>query len=136
MKTIRTYQNVGEAGFAQSLLESAGIEATLDHEAAGSLISTGIMPVRLQVAEEEFAQAEQILAAHPVHFVKLEECPRLGFWKGGAIGLATGAAMSFLVAAGGGEFRVTCVGVFLIFVSSGLVGANLPDFRCFKKGDE
>ena len=42
METLRSYNNVGEAGFAQSLLEASGIPASLEHEAATSLSPAGV----------------------------------------------------------------------------------------------
>jgi len=62
MKTIRRYGNIGEAGYAKSLLEAAGIEASLADENAGTLLP-GLAPwgMRLQVEESDEERAVQIL---------------------------------------------------------------------------
>lgn len=63
MVTIRTYFNVSEAGFAHSLLESRGIHPFLLGENAFTLESVGALGgIRLQVPEEEAAEATSILA--------------------------------------------------------------------------
>ena len=62
MITIRTYFNVSEAGFAQSLLESRGIHAFLHGENAFTMESIAALGgIRLQVPEEEAAEAKGIL---------------------------------------------------------------------------
>lgn len=62
MKTIRTYINAAEAGFASSLLESAGIQTLLKGEESfmltPGLVSGGI---QLQVDEEEAERAVRLL---------------------------------------------------------------------------
>jgi hypothetical protein len=124
MKTIRSYQNIGEAGFAQSLLEAAGIPAVLQHEAAAVFAPMGVCAARLEVPEENAAEADRILAEHPVHFADMEDVPRFGFWRGSAFGLL---AYLFVVA-----FLLVVTSVFyfnvglLILVSfvGGIVGVN------------
>jgi hypothetical protein len=62
MKTIRTYRTVAEAGFAQSLLEAAGIDASLPYEfAATSSPEFGIWGIELQVEEQDVKRAMAIL---------------------------------------------------------------------------
>src|SRR4051794_14417986 len=90
MKTVRSYQNIGEAGFAQSLLEAAGIPAVLEHEAAAVFMPMGVCAVQLQVADDDLAEASRILREHPVHFSDVEDVPRFGFWRGSSIGLVLG----------------------------------------------
>lgn len=62
MKTVRTYGNLAEAGFAASLLEAAGIKALMADE--GSYTS-GYGPVcgglRVQVEEADFERALRVL---------------------------------------------------------------------------
>ncbi|MEA3207305.1 MAG: hypothetical protein QOE70_362 [Chthoniobacter sp.] len=66
MKTVKTFGNLAEAGFACSLLEAAGVPATLADEQSflmlPGLASGGI---RLQVEDAEFDRAFQILAQGP-----------------------------------------------------------------------
>jgi hypothetical protein len=62
MKTIRTYDNLGEAGFAQSLLEASGIDAALLDQNVGASGEAFVMGgMRLQVPEEDFDRAVEIL---------------------------------------------------------------------------
>ena len=62
MRTIRTFQNLAQAGFAQSLLEAAGIDATLPHEfAATSSPEFAVWGVKLQVPEADVDRAIEIL---------------------------------------------------------------------------
>jgi hypothetical protein len=67
MKTVKTFGNLAEAGFASSLLESAGIKALLaDEENFQWNPGLAMSGIRLQVAEEDFARAEKLLAEGPV----------------------------------------------------------------------
>jgi hypothetical protein len=73
MITIRRYGNVAEAGFAESLLISEGIEVFLADEEAGALGAQYVpWGMRLQVRQEDVDRALQILeeketaAAYPV----------------------------------------------------------------------
>lgn len=61
MKTVKTYSNLAEAGFADSLLEAAGIPALLADEQS-FLWSYGMaIPIRLQVEDADFERAKQVL---------------------------------------------------------------------------
>lgn len=62
MKTIRTYINVAEAGFAVSLLEAAGIKALL-HGEESFLMTPGLATggIRLQVEPEDEERAVRLL---------------------------------------------------------------------------
>ena len=61
MKTIRSYGNVAEAGFAQSLLQAAGIDAFIPHEfAATSSPEFAIWQIRLQAPDEDVERAAEI----------------------------------------------------------------------------
>ena len=66
MKTIRTFSNLSEAGFASSLLEAAGIKASLADEQSYSI---GYGPVtgglRLQVEDADAERAERVLDKGP-----------------------------------------------------------------------
>ena len=64
MVTIKTYQNVAQAGYAHSLLEAMGVHGFLHGEDAfldAMPMSDGI---RLQVAEEDVPKALGILDHH------------------------------------------------------------------------
>lgn len=129
MKTIRTYSNPGEAGFFQSLLEASGVDATLDHEASAAAIPTGIVSARLQVPEDQFAEAERILAEHPMRFSRSDDRPKLGFWRSGLYGMLASGTILLLITLGGGSWHITGPAVLLVFIVSGLVGANIPTHR-------
>ncbi len=62
MKTIRSYFNLAEAGFASSLLEAAGIPAVLKGEQS-FLMTPGIATggIELQVPEEDTEKARRVL---------------------------------------------------------------------------
>ena len=64
MKTVRTYGNSAEAGFAQSVLAAGGIDAVIADEYAGTL-GLQFVPggMRLQVPEEDAERALEILDA-------------------------------------------------------------------------
>src|SRR5688572_16438721 len=66
MITLRTYGNLAEAGFAKSLLESAGIRAELANESSYSVgIGAVVSELRLQVDEADLDRARQVLAEGP-----------------------------------------------------------------------
>ena len=66
MKTLRTYGNLAEAGFAQSLLESAGIPAALADENAYTLgYGRVVGDIRLQVEEQDVEKAGHVLREGP-----------------------------------------------------------------------
>jgi hypothetical protein len=60
--TIKTYKNVGEAGYAHSLLESMGVRGFLHGE--GAFLNGVTDGVRLQVQPEDVAEALGILDNH------------------------------------------------------------------------
>ena len=61
MRTVKSYSNLAEAGFASSLLEAAGIRTLLADEQS-SLWSYGMaIPIRLQVDDADFEKAHEIL---------------------------------------------------------------------------
>lgn len=54
MKTVKTFANLSEAGFASSLLEAAGIPALLaDEQSYLAIPGMATGGIRLQVEEEE-----------------------------------------------------------------------------------
>jgi hypothetical protein len=65
MRTVKTFSNLAEAGFASSLLEASGIAASLADEQS-FLWSYGVaIPIRLQVDEEDAERAIDILTHGP-----------------------------------------------------------------------
>ena len=66
MKTVRIFTNLAEAGFACSLLESAGIRASLADEQSFLLVAgVATTGIRLQVEDPDFEWAERALAEGP-----------------------------------------------------------------------
>ncbi len=66
MKTLCTYGNLAEAGFAQSLLETAGIQAELADENTYAIgYGRVVGDIRLQVKEEDLERAQQVLSEGP-----------------------------------------------------------------------
>jgi hypothetical protein len=116
MKTIRSYGNSAEANFARSLLESAGVQASLADELAFTM-EPPLVPwgIRLQVPDDEVARALEILDQGS-SFVPLAEefeppvseqdevitpahDPELGRWafiEGGICGLALYGVLKLL----------------------------------------
>ena len=64
MVTIKTYQNVAQAGYAHSLLEAMGIHGFLHGEEDFQLANPGSDGIRLQVEEEDAQKALGILDNH------------------------------------------------------------------------
>ena len=66
MKTIKTFGNLAEAGFASSLLEAAGIPAALaDEESFQMVAGLGMQGIRLQVEDADCERALKVLAEGP-----------------------------------------------------------------------
>ena len=66
MKTLKTFGNLAEAGFASSLLEAAGIPAALaDEESFQMVAGLGMQGIRLQVEDADFERALKVLAEGP-----------------------------------------------------------------------
>jgi len=68
MRTVKTLSNIGEAGFAHSLLEAAGLHPFLADEYSHGLgggPSYTNSDMRLQVHEEEYEQALRVLTHGP-----------------------------------------------------------------------
>lgn len=66
MKTVKTFGNLAEAGFASSLLEAAGIPASLADEQSFLMVGgMGMLGIRLQVEDADFERAAQVLAKGP-----------------------------------------------------------------------
>ncbi len=117
MKTIRSYGNSAEANFARSLLESAGLQASLADELAYTM-EPPLVPwgIRLQVPDEEVARALEILDQGTTFAPLAEEFeppvseqdevltpahnPELGRWafiEGGVWGLLVYGALKLLL---------------------------------------
>ena len=66
MKTIRTFSNLADAGFASSLLEAAGIKALLADEQSFTIgYNLTAMGLRLQVEDADVERAERVLENGP-----------------------------------------------------------------------
>ncbi len=66
MKTVRTFGNLAEAGFASSLLEAAGIQALLADEQTFTIgYGAAIGGLRLQVDDADWDRAVQVLESGP-----------------------------------------------------------------------
>jgi hypothetical protein len=68
MRTVKTFWNVAEAGFAHSLLEAAGLHPFLANEYANALgggPSYTNADLHLQVHEAEYEQAMRVLTHGP-----------------------------------------------------------------------
>lgn len=61
MQSVATFSNPAEAGFVQSLLQDAGIQAYLPD--AGSF-PVGVYQIQIQVAEEDVDRAREIIQAY------------------------------------------------------------------------
>jgi hypothetical protein len=62
MKTVKTFGNLSEAGFASSLLEAEGIPASLADESSFQLVAGMQMQgIRLQVEDQDYERAVRIL---------------------------------------------------------------------------
>jgi hypothetical protein len=66
MKTVKTFSNLSEAGFAASLLEAAGIAASLVDE-LNFMMSYGMATggIRLQVEDQDYERALRVLESGP-----------------------------------------------------------------------
>jgi len=81
MKTVATYRDPYEAHLARALLESAGVEAfVFDDQVVGVnwLYSRAVGGVRLCVANEDEAEAREILADTTDQCPESEPCPSCG----------------------------------------------------------
>ena len=65
MTTIRTFTNQLDAAFDMSLLEANGFEAVLLDDASFSGYSGMVIPIRLQVPEDQAQRAIQYLQDFP-----------------------------------------------------------------------
>ena len=76
MRTVKTFWNIAEAGFAHSLLEAAGLHPFLANEHVGGLGLNYLgADMRLQVAEAEYAQALRVLSEGPGEDLPSERNP-------------------------------------------------------------
>jgi hypothetical protein len=144
VKTIRRFGNVAQAGFAQSLLEAAGVDATLADEHAFTM-GAQFAPwgIRLQVPDTEAERAVALLEAGeefaplPDDFVRPpwppEEPPvpaRSGsalsaFLKGGMWAVGIFFTLGAFTVAAGGKVRADVGGFIFLFILGGFVGIGV-----------
>ena len=105
MKTVRTFTNLAEAGFACSLLESAGIRASLADEQSFLLVAgMGTIGIRWQVEDADFERAERVLTEGPDAVVSMADDSQVSPDEGEAkgtipVGLFVAAATVFVLLA-------------------------------------
>lgn len=61
---IREYDSINDAEWDKSILEGAGIWATIQNEIMSALYPTGVMPARLVVKSNDKEKAEEVLGAY------------------------------------------------------------------------
>jgi hypothetical protein len=113
LKTVRTYQNPGEAGFAQSLLEASGIAAVLEHETSASIDLDGASSARLNVPDEQVPAALKILADHPIQFTTTPARSKVHFSSGNLLAFALFLSLLLIV---GSSWQLTLAALVLVFV--------------------
>ena len=64
MVVIREYDSINDAEWNKSLLEGAGIWATIRNEIMSALYPTGVMPAQLVVKSDDLSRAEEVLGAY------------------------------------------------------------------------
>jgi hypothetical protein len=142
MKTIRRFSNVAQAGFARSVLEAAGIDATLADEHAFTL-GPQYAPwgIRLQVPDGDVERAERVLDQQegflplPHDFVPPPEAPETtaaptqstpsaagAFLRGGLWGLAVFGVLAVISVLAGGQTHADLGGLVLLFAIGGIIG--------------
>ena len=113
MKTVRTYQNPGDAGYAQSLLESSGIAAVLEHECCASLDPDGASGARLCVPDEQVPAALKILEDHPVQFKTTPAHSKIQFSSGNLLAFALFLVLLLIV---GSSWQLTLAALVFVLV--------------------
>lgn len=63
LTVIREYNSVTEAEMAKSILDGAGIPASIRNEYMSAIYPIGTMPAQVVVREEDAAQASELIAA-------------------------------------------------------------------------
>ena len=143
MKTIRRFGNIAQAGFARSLLEAAGIPASLADEHAYTL-GPQYAPwgIRLQVPEEDEERATKIIEASAEEFAPLPDdfepppappeppappTPAGGtvtgaIFKGGIAALVCFGFFAALAIGFGGRAHADAGGLLMLFLLGGAVG--------------
>ncbi|MEO6246623.1 MAG: DUF2007 domain-containing protein [Opitutaceae bacterium] len=91
MKPLAIFPNAGEAAFAQSLLENAGITSAL-HDGGADIC--GVQSARISVANADFARASEIVTIHRSSIgqeseLKKDEHPNAKFPFLGIMGLTS-----------------------------------------------
>jgi uncharacterized membrane protein YbhN (UPF0104 family) len=139
MKTVKRYLSSGEADFAKSLLDSAGIDAFVAQESTGYLLANG--GIRVQVPDPDIDRATRILEHKeagfdplPDDFIPPEESPSappvrrrksspfFAFLIGGLLALAVLGLDAITTAALGGAVQVNVGALLLLFLIGGAAG--------------
>jgi Putative prokaryotic signal transducing protein len=113
LKTLRTYQNPGEAGFALSLLEASGIPAVLEHETSALIEPVGAIGARLCVPDEQVPAALEILADHPVQFTATPARSEVQFSSGSLMAFALFLILLLIV---GSSWQLTLAALVVVLV--------------------
>ena len=61
---LKEYDSVNDAEWDKSLLESAGVWATIQNELMSAIYPTGVMPAQLIIRAKDKTRAEEILSAY------------------------------------------------------------------------
>lgn len=61
---IREYDSINDAEWNKSILEGAGVWATIRNEIMSAIYPTGVMPAQLVVKASDAKRAEEILDAY------------------------------------------------------------------------
>ena len=61
---LKEYDSVNDAEWDKSLLESAGVWATIQNELMSAIYPTGVMPAQLIIRAKDKTRAEEILSVY------------------------------------------------------------------------
>jgi hypothetical protein len=61
---LKEYDSVNDAEWDKSLLESAGVWATIQNELMSAIYPTGVMPAQLIIRSKDKTRAEEILSVY------------------------------------------------------------------------
>lgn len=111
LKTVRTYQNPGEAGYAHSLLEASGIAAVLEHESSASIESVAAISARLCVPDEQVPAALQILEDHPVQFTSTPARSKVQFSAGNILAFTLFLVLLLII---GSSWQLTLAAMVIV----------------------
>ncbi|MHA3774808.1 hypothetical protein ACXR0O_25085 [Verrucomicrobiota bacterium sgz303538] len=120
MITIRRFGTRFDAESAVVALEAEGIESRILEEPVFGAAGVSTQGIQLQVAETDVARA---LAQIPeASQNKTEKLSDNGFLRGGIVGVLLFVAASHINAAGELDVKFTGLGMFGVFVLSGICG--------------